>query len=455
MKKLLILCLIYWATVSANTESFRTTEHKEKRQNTFVQYQKNYFGNVTSRISESDIEFTSLVLSSHLLFDSFISPYPLLLFDLSTNSDNNFYSHNPFLITDKKNRVRHHSSSIYFKHSLPSNIDHTSENKNDVICWNKVTLAHYVNDKLSNINLPAHSKPEQNTLGENDFMYAGTKRFTLSGDPPNLSTDIKLLQASLTGLVVVVTGIALHNNQSVAWWDGKGRSFYIQDDWDNALYADKFGHFMGGYFTAYCAREAFIFSGFSWKQSILLGSILGLVTQSYIEFKDGYAENTGFSPSDFVADFAGVTYFYLQHYIPILQNFSPKWQYEPPAMIGVPPAARTQTFLDNYNSTTAWVSIQVRNLFWGEKKSFWPKWLNIGVGYGINGYYTSEMSSRFVIGIDYNIVELLPDGVPFWNWIKQTLNCLKFPAPAIEFSNQGTQFKLLYPFTISVDSFQF
>ncbi len=67
----------------------------------------------------------------------------------------------------------------------------------------------------------------------------------------------------------------------------------------------------------------------------------------------------------------------------------------------------------------------------------------------------SNMTSRFVIGIDYNLVELLPDGVPFWNWLKQSLNYIKLPAPAIEFSNQGTKFMILYPFTISIDSIRF
>ena len=454
MKKLLILCLIYWATVSANIESFRTTDKTKEQQSIFAQNQKIHPGELLSRISETDLQIKN-ILSSHLLFDTFKSQYPLLLFDLEKNSDNNFYALKPRLISDHENKVTKLLTSAYINHSLFSDMEHNSEKTNYIICWNKLVLTNYVNNKLLIINSPIPPESKQNTVSENDFKYAGTKRFTLSGDPQNLSTEIKPIQASLVGLVVVVTGIALHNNQSVAWWDGKGRSFYINDDWDNALFADKFGHFLGGYYTAYFAREAFVFSGFSWEQSILLGSVLGLVTQTYIEFKDGYAENTGFSPSDFVADFAGVTYFYLQHKIPFLQNFTPKWQYTPPAMIGVPPKARTQTFLDNYNSTTAWISIHVRNLFWGEKKSFWPKWLNIGVGYGINGYYTSEMSSRFVIGIDYNIVELLPDGVPLWNWLKQTINCFKFPAPAIEFSNQGIQFKLLYPFTISAGSSQF
>jgi len=41
-------------------------------------------------------------------------------------------------------------------------------------------------------------------------------------------------------------------------------------------------------------------------------------------------------------------------------------------------------------------------------------------------------------GIDYNLVELLPDGVPFWNWLKHHLMELSF-LHRNEFSHQGTK----------------
>lgn len=306
----------------------------------------------------------------------------------------------------------------------------------------------------SEINSYASSITIKNNLykvSKDEFIYAGTPRFTINGELPNLKTKINPFNAALTAGVTVGLAVALHINQNVAWWEGRYRPFYIRDDWNNALMADKFGHFMGGYFVSYFAREGLIFSGVSWGRSILLASAFGLLSQTYIEIKDGFAINTGFSPSDFAADFLGVSFFYAQHYVRFLQNFSPKWQYTPPGMIGVPLKARTNTFLDNYNATTAWWSIHMHNLLPG-KNNFWPKWLNIAVGYGINGYYTSNISRRFVIGLDYNIVELLPDGVPFWNWLKQSFNLIKLPAPAVEFSSYGTKFFLLYPFSIQLGS---
>lgn len=440
---MLILCFILRAAVNAklniNTNENLTAEGKA----TAALYQVTSYSDLNNYISEVDFKLHNSLYISHLLFETVRSPYLFLTF-IPSAEINNDYGRNSFNLLKQNNKAL----------SLFSNIKGTSDNSNSKVCWNRLALDSYIYDHIAHNNQIIYNDFGKVTFNESEFKYAGSKRFTLSGDLPNRYTEIKPLQASAVTAVAIVTGIALHINQSAAWWDGKGRSFYFYDGWDDVLFADKFGHFMGGYFISYLSREAFVYSGFNWDKSIFLGSLVGLLAQTYVEFKDGYAENTGFSTSDFAADVAGVAYFYLQHYEPVLQNFSPKWQYVPPEMIGVPPKARTQTFLDNYNSTTAWISVHVRNLFWGEEESIWPKWLNIGFGYGVNGYYTPDISSRFVIGLDYNFVELLPDGVPFWNWLKQSLNCIKFPAPAIEFSPNGTSFKLLYPFTISVGSVQ-
>lgn len=420
MKFLLILCFILGATVSAKTDFYTNENLTAEKKDAVAPRKVTYYSDLHYYISEVDYKLKKVLLFSHLLFDSFETTHPLLFYDLATN---------------KYNLLNISNSPIHPKPSRNS--------------------LNYL-DKLNSTDhyLTIQTEIRKEIINSDNFKYAGSQRFTLSGDLPNVSTKIKPMQALMTAGTAIALGVALHINQSAAWWDGKGTSFYFYDDWDDALFADKFGHFMGGYFISYFSREAFVFSGFSWERSILLGSLVGLASEAYIEFKDGFAENTGFSTSDFVADIAGAAYFYLQHYVPVLQNFSPKWQYTPPEMIGVPPKARTQTFLDNYNSTTAWISVHVRNLFWAEAESPWPKWLNIGFGYGINGYYTDCITSRFVIGLDYNLVELFPDGFPLWNWLKQSLNCIKFPAPAIEFSAQGTSFKLLYPFTISVGSVQ-
>jgi len=301
-----------------------------------------------------------------------------------------------------------------------------------------VSESYLVNSKIENYT---------GRINPKSYLNAGSKRFTLTGELPLSETKIIPLNALATTGVSLSFGVALHINQNVAWWERKYRSFYISEDGANALYADKFGHFIGAYATGYFVREGLIFSGVSWDESILYGSITALLTQTYIEVKDGFAKNTGFSPSDLAADFLGACFFYSQHYVPFLQNFSPKWQYTPPGLINVSQKSPTNTFLDNYNAITSWWSVNIHNLFFANE-SIWPKWLDIGFGYGINGYYSNNMTSSFLIGLDVNMVELLPDGFPFWNWFKQSLNLIKFPMPAVEFSSSGTKFYVFYPLAI-------
>jgi hypothetical protein len=98
-------------------------------------------------------------------------------------------------------------------------------------------------------------------------------------------------------------------------------------------------------------------------------------------------------------------------------------------------------------------------------KKYWVPWLQLTVGYAArnlanpsdpNSVYLPEYSTKYgdivagsprvIIGLDYDLVKLLPDGIPLWNWIRQTLNFIKFPAPAIEISEKGTRFLIMYPF---------
>jgi hypothetical protein len=441
VKFLLILCLLIKVTVSARTIILITSDNIAEESRTSARNQVTELVEGKYYNQDFNYKIENILRISKLIFSYSDLPYALTTIELLKYTGNNFFSHCSFKLSCLTSETKHKITLA--KKSFSE------------ICWDKSKLETYISLNLSENLLIAEVRVEQKTYTENQFKYAGSQRFTLTGNPPNLTTEIKPLQASMMAGVAIAAGIILHINQSAAWWDGKGTSFYFRDDWDEVHFADKFGHFMGGYFISYVAREALVFSGFNWDRSIFLGSLFGLLAQTYVEFKDGYAEDTGFSASDFAADVFGVTYFYFQHYIPVLQNFSPKWQYTPPGIIGVQPQASTQTFLDNYNSTTAWISVHVRNLIWGDQDSFWPKWLNIGFGYGVNGYCTPNISSRFVIGIDYNLVELLPDGFPFWNWLKQSLNCIKFPAPAIEFSNQGIKFRILYPFNISIGQSEF
>jgi hypothetical protein len=130
-------------------------------------------------------------------------------------------------------------------------------------------------------------------------------------------------------------------------------------------------------------------------------------------------------------------------------------------------------FIDDYSSQTVYFSFNIHPILPSSIQNYWPEWLELTVGYaarnlvnaGPNVYPEYDFSRTtyqgiaynqspvygkpsLIIGLDYNLVKLLPDGSTGWNWFKQTLNFIKLPSPAIEISDK-VRFFLIYPFPIN------
>lgn len=327
-----------------------------------------------------------------------------------------------------------------------------------------------INNETENIE-----KKEQDTLQyvpEEQFTYADNRRYTLTGARPLLNTEIKPLNAALIGVFYGSVFYVQHEMQQSTIWKRVG-PFQIQEDIKYCLWVDKFGHFFGGYGTSYVLSEALQTAGVSWETSTILGSILGLSYMTYIEILDGYSLDFGFSPSDFYADVLGAGFFLAQHYFPVLQNFSPKFEYVNPPWLGEENRKPHDSFIDNYSAQSFWWAVNIRNLFGGVVKEYVPEWMQLSFGYaaysmcspGSDKWTCDPLKSepvsewvwgnrRFIVALDYDLVKLLPDGPPFWNWLKQGLNLFKLPAPAIEFG-KSTKFYILYPFEFHLSNMRF
>ena len=282
-----------------------------------------------------------------------------------------------------------------------------------------------------------------------EFTIAGTQRYTIDNSPPMRRSKLKPLTTLAVGSTYFGILTALHIYQVNTIWN-ENTKFRIVEDIDQDFFSDKFGHFWGTYFNGYCSTEALIGAGFSVEMATIVGGLMGLAYQGYIEVMDGFGKNWGFSPSDMVANTAGFLYYMAQYYVPFLQNFTFKATYFPAPWYNEKPRREASMFIDDYSSWTWWLSAKMCNLTPASWK--WPRWLDLAAGYAVrdlrleNGVYLG--SQRFVIGLDYNLVELLPDGGNFINWLKQSFNYFKFPAPAIEFG-EGARFRLFYPFVFS------
>ncbi len=284
-------------------------------------------------------------------------------------------------------------------------------------------------------------------LAADEFSFAGDQRYLIDGSRPLRETSLRPIPSAIVGGSLAAAIVGLHVHQRNAWWSGQRGDFHIQDDWDYAVQADKVGHFTAGYILSYFTTEGMLTSGFNPEAATIIGSLIGLGYHTYVEIEDGYARDWGFSPSDMAANALGAGFFVLQHYVPALQSFQPKWMWVPTKWTGARPIPHETAVVDDYNASTFWMSIDIHNLLPQSMQASWLPWLNIAVGYAARnvGYFPEEPTRHLVIALDYNMVRLLPEGGSFWNWIRQSMNMIKFPAPAIEFG-PTTKFRLLYPF---------
>lgn len=301
-------------------------------------------------------------------------------------------------------------------------------------------------------------------ISQNEFMYADNYRFTIDGKLPFRESDINYLKFGVFAGALTTFMVTQHIYQVNTIWS-ETVHFRIIEDGDYALYSDKIGHFYGAYFAGYNYSEMLMWSGFSKESATITGAIMGLTYSTYVEVMDGFAKDWGFSPSDFYSDVAGFGFFMLQHYVPWFQNITPKFQYIPADWHGEKKRSPSEFFIDDYSSQGLFFSINVHNILPDNLKQYWVPWLQLSVGYAARNLcnpsdpnsscdpvYSTKYSDfvagspRFIIGLDYDLVKLLPDGPPIWNWLRQTLNFIKLPAPAIEISERGTKFMLMYPF---------
>ncbi len=313
-----------------------------------------------------------------------------------------------------------------------------------------------------------------NQISTNEFMFADTRRYLIDGSLPMRLTKIKPVSAAIFGATLTGLFIIQHEMQQSTIWKNVSPKFRIAEDYQYSLGADKFGHFYGTYMPSYFMSQVFMSTGFGYDLSHVLGGSLGLLYTTYVEILDGYSVDFGFSPSDWYADIAGSAYFIAQHYLPVLQNFQPKFMYVKPSWIGEKNRWEAESFIDDYSAQTFWMSINVHNLLPNKLKNYWPDFLELSVGYavfslcsdGYRGHSCDPVISEPVsaaawgnrtvlIGLDYNLVKLLPDGGSFWNWLKQTLNQFKIlPSPTIAIG-RTTRFYLTFPFPIKIGNIRF
>ncbi|WP_229216455.1 DUF2279 domain-containing protein [Dyadobacter sp. 3J3] len=241
---------------------------------------------------------------------------------------------------------------------------------------------------------------------------------------------------------------------SKSWYKNPLTNFRVQDDTYEWLQMDKMGHVYTSYQIARHTAEIYKKTGISKKQMMIYGAISGVIFQTPIEILDGFSPDYGFSPGDMVANLTGSVIYLGQIALWDEIRIQPKFSFhftslaaQRPNLLGSKP---TERWLKDYNGQTYWFSGSPRSFF---KHSNWPPWLCFSVGYGIQNMISADPKQSTELGyrpyrqyyfsLDIDLTKIKTRS-KFVRTIAFLANSLKIPAPALQISKKGVDFRPLY-----------
>ncbi len=246
---------------------------------------------------------------------------------------------------------------------------------------------------------------------------------------------------------------------SQAWYKNHEKSsFHFYNDNADWLQMDKVGHAFSGYQLSRASSEVFQWSGISKKQSILYGSLSSFTFLTTVETFDGFSEQWGFSYGDVLANFSGVALYAGQELLWDEQRILLKFSFHTTPYASRRPSVLGenlyQQILKDYNGQTYWLSFNIDSF---AKGLYFPKWLNLAIGYGAEGMITSddrlvntiflpekERFRQYYLSFDVDLTKIKTNS-HFLKTLFSVVNTLKIPAPTFELNSKGnSRFHLLY-----------
>ncbi len=204
-------------------------------------------------------------------------------------------------------------------------------------------------------------------------------------------------------LAIVAGGQVLGTAASIyvlneAWYKDYPRSsFHVKDDMKVWLQVDKLGHAYSAYTIAGPLTDMYRWAGLNNKQSAVYGTVVSYTFLSAIELLDAHSAEWGFSYGDAIANTAGAALFLGQELAWEEQRIQLKFSfhkvnYEPyyrDNMNRLFGTSLPEQLLKDYNGQTYWLSVSVHSF----GVEWWPKWLNVAVGYGGEQMYGAFFNS--------------------------------------------------------------
>lgn len=254
---------------------------------------------------------------------------------------------------------------------------------------------------------------------------------------------------------------------SQAWYkDYPRRSFHTFDDSREWQQVDKTGHGWTAYHTSRFTTNMWRWAGVDDRKAMLYGTGSSLLYMMSIEYLDGHSAEWGWSWADVGANFAGAALYAGQELGWKEQRIGFKFSshyktYNDPQLKAradqLYGGSFAERLLKDYNAQTYWLSANVASF---APQTVLPQWLNIAIGYGADGMFGGfenlgrdktngnitfdrrdiKRRRQWYLAPDVDLTKIDTKS-RFLRSVFSALNVLKFPAPAIEFSDGKFRFR--------------
>ncbi|WP_272022904.1 DUF2279 domain-containing protein [Olleya namhaensis] len=271
----------------------------------------------------------------------------------------------------------------------------------------------------------------------NSLFFKPSDTLDVSRKNAVIITEASLASLSIIGL-------------NALWYSDFERSnLHSTNDNSEWFKMDKLGHSFTAYQLGRFGSQALHWSGVSKKNQLIYGATLGFSFLTAVEVLDGFSEEWGFSWGDFTANAAGAGLFIGQELLWEEQRVQLKYSFNQS------PYANQNTdklgngvfeeFIKDYNGQTYWLSANLHSFF---KDSKLPKWLNLAVGYGVDGllYGTNQLQNinfpnqdrtkQFYLSLDMDLTKIKTDST-FFKQLFNIINVIKVPFPTLEINSRG------------------
>ncbi len=249
-----------------------------------------------------------------------------------------------------------------------------------------------------------------------------------------------------TGAVYAASMTGLY---SLWYKDYPQSEFHFFNDNAEWLQMDKMGHLGSAYYLTNWSTSLYNWAGLDNRRAAWAGGASAMLFLTTVEVFDGFSSQWGFSGGDMVANAAGAglsIYQQLQwqeQRIKIKFSFSEsKYAKYRPDQLGT---SYVEQLFKDYNGQTYWLSGNMHSFLGPESK--FPKWLNVAVGYGVDGLTGAraniagtesfERRRQFYLAPDIDLTRI-PVKSKFLKTVFETIGFIKFPAPALELRNDGS-----------------